>query len=315
MADVPLPTDRVDASGLPRTIGEWRRLLADLDVRPSKGLGQHFLFERGIVERMARAAEIGPADRVLEIGPGLGILTEALLAHAGQVTAIEYDRRLADHLRRTFGHDPHFRLVVADALHVDVAELYAPDQPFSVVANLPYSVGTAVLQRLLDGPHPPRRLVVMMQREVAERLVARPGDLTVLGVATQFYARTEILFEVPPSVFMPPPTVMSAVVRLDVHSALPLGEHEIPAFFRIVRAGFNQKRKQVANSIAARFGLDKVAVEDWFQATGIDPDRRAQTLTVAEWVSLRRHAPPLPEGDTSQTRRRDRRPRGAGAGA
>ena len=302
--------DRAAGRVLPHTISEWQRLLADLEVRPSTGLGQHFLFERGVVDRIARAAEIERSDRVLEIGPGLGILTEALLARAGQVTAIEYDRRLADHLLRTFGRDPRFRLIVGDALQVSIDEIYAPDEPFSVVANLPYSVGSAVLKRLLDHPHRPRRLVVMVQREVAERLAAAPGDLTVLGVAAQFYATVAILFDVAPSVFMPPPTVVSAVVRLDVHPSLPLTEHEIPEFFRIVRAGFNQKRKHVANSIAARFALDKATVGAWFGAAGIDPERRAQTLTIGDWVNLRRHAPELPEGDTSQTRRRDRRPRG-----
>ena len=292
--------------GLPRTRAGWRALLDELDVRPSKGLGQNFLFERGVVDRIARLAEVGPRDHILEVGPGLGILTESLMGYAGKVTVVEYDHRLAGHLRATFGDHEGFRLIEADALNVTSAELFPGGELFSVVANLPYNIASGVIRHLLDQPHRPERLVLMVQREVAERIVAAPGDLTVLGVATQFYAQARILFDVAPTVFVPPPTVVSSVLRLDLRPELPLPEDEIPDFLRIVRAGFNQKRKQVANSIAARFGLPKADVEVWLRRAGIDPDRRAQTLTVADWVAIRRAAPVLPVGDTSQTRRRDR---------
>ena len=295
-----------DAFGLPRTRAGWRTLLNELDVRPSKGLGQNFLFERGVTDRIARGAGLTRDDRVLEIGPGLGILTEALLAHAGSVTVVEYDRRLAGHLRATFGGDERFRLVQADALGVASAELFPDERPFSVVANLPYNIATGVIRHLLDQGRRPDRLVLMIQREVAERIVASPGELSVLGVATQFHAEARILFDVAPTVFVPPPTVTSSVIRLDIRPSLPLAEEEIPEFMRIVRAGFNQKRKQVANSVAARFGLPKAEVEAWFRRAGVDPDRRAQTLTVADWVAVRQAAPRLPVADTSQSRRRDR---------
>ncbi len=293
--------------GLPRTRAGWRVLLEELDVRPSKGLGQNFLFERGVVDRIVRQADVSRDDHILEIGPGLGILTESLMGYAGEVTVVEYDHRLAAHLRATFGAHEGFRLVEADALNISTEVLFPDRQPYSVVANLPYNIASGVIRHLLDQPHRPHRLVLMVQREVAERIVALPGDLTVLGVATQFYADARILFDVAPTVFVPPPTVTSSVLRLDVKGDLPLPEDQIPAFMRIVRAGFGQKRKQVANSIAARFGLPKADVEDWLRAAGIDPDRRAQTLTIDEWVAVRRSAPPLPVADTSQTRRRDRR--------
>ncbi len=292
--------------GLPRTRAGWRALLEDLDVRPSKGLGQNFLFERGVVDRIARLAGVSRDDHILEIGPGLGILTESLMGHAGEVTVVEYDHRLARHLRATFGLHEGFRLIEADALNISTAELFPDDGPFSVVANLPYNIASGVIRHLLDQSRRPERLVLMVQREVAERIVASPGDLTVLGVATQFYADARILFDVAPTVFVPPPTVTSSVLRLDVKPELPLPEDEIPGFMRIVRAGFGQKRKQVANSIAARFGLPKVEVEVWLREAGIDPDRRAQTLTIDEWVAVRRIAPPLPDLDTSQTCRRAR---------
>jgi len=280
-APSPLPTARRD----------WAALLDRLGVRPSKGLGQHFLFERGVVQRMVKAAGIGSGDLVLEIGPGLGILTAELIARAGAVTAIELDRRLAAHLREQFGELPTFRLVEGNALEIPADEVIPPERDFVVAANLPYAVGAAVLRHLLEQRHRPRRMAVMLQKEVAERLVAQPPHMSVLGVAAQFYAETRIAFEVPPSVFLPPPHVESAVVILDVRPVLPLPEAEHARFFRVVNAGFRQKRKQIANSLAAELAVPKRAVNDWLAAAEIAPSRRAQTLSVDDWVRLTRLAP------------------------
>jgi len=263
--------------------------MAELGVRPSKGLGQNFLFERGIVQKMVRVAGIRPDDTVLEVGPGLGILTSELLRSAKRVVAVELDRTLAAHLRRAFGDDPRFALVEGDVLDLDVADL-VPPEPYVVAANLPYSVGSAVLRHLLEAEHPPERLAVMLQLEVAERLVARPPEMSVLGIAVQFFAEARIAFRVPPGVFIPPPTVESAVVVLDAKPA-PLPREARRSFFRIVNAGFRQKRKQVANSLAAELGLPKDEVVAWLEAVGIDPMRRAQTLSVDEWVALTLAAP------------------------
>lgn len=279
------------AQRIPASRREWTALLQTLGVRPSKGLGQHFLFERGIVDRMVRQAGITNEDQVLEIGPGLGILTDALLRRAGSVTAIELDRRLADHLRGAFGSDPRFTLIEGNALQLATSDLFPAQQPFSVVANLPYAVGSAVVRHLLEQPHRPRCLTIMLQEEVAARMVAQPPRMSILTVAVQFYTDARIAFAVPPSVFIPPPTVESAVAILDVRPdfLLPAAEH--PPFFRIVNAGFRHKRKQVANSLAAELALPKADVTAWLAATGIDPMRRAQTLTVAEWVALTRARP------------------------
>jgi 16S rRNA (adenine1518-N6/adenine1519-N6)-dimethyltransferase len=283
------PQDERDR--LPTSRRAWTALLQHLGVRPSKGLGQHFLFEQGIVQRMVREAGIGPHDHVLEIGPGLGILTSELLRRAGSVTAVELDRRLAEHLRGTFGGEPCFRLVEGNALELGTDDLMPPAEPFVVAANLPYAVGSAVVRHLLEQRHRPRRLAVMLQMEVAERIVAQPPAMSILGVSAQFYARTRIAFVVPASVFIPPPTVESAVVILDVREELPLAEGEHKRFFQIVNAGFRQKRKQVANSLAAELRLPKSAVTAWLNGTGVDPMRRAQTLSVEEWVELTRSAP------------------------
>lgn len=279
------------AGRLPQSRREWQALMRELGIRPSKGMGQNFLFERGLVQRMVKTAGVGPEDTVLEVGPGLGILTEELLRKAGRVVSIELDRDLWPHLRASFGDDPRFTLVEGDALKVDLDTVIPPDQPCLVVANLPYSVGSAVLRRLLESPHPPRRLAVMLQLEVAERLVAAPPEMSVLGVATQFFAEGRIAFRVPPEVFIPPPNVESAVVLLETRPEPPLPRAEWDRFFRIVNAGFRQKRKQVANSLAAELKLPKETVGAWLEGAGIDPMRRAQTLTVDEWVALTRNAP------------------------
>ena len=193
--------------------------MSELGIRPNKGLGQHFLFERGLVERMVRQAGVTDADTVLEVGPGLGILTSELLRKARRVVAVELDRSLIAHLQTAFGDVPGFELVPGNALSLSTDELIPPGEPFDVVANLPYSAGTAILRHLLEQPRKPRRLTVMLQKEVADRLTAQPPDMSVLGVATQFFAEPRLAFTVPPEVFIPPPKVESAVVILEVREA------------------------------------------------------------------------------------------------
>jgi 16S rRNA (adenine1518-N6/adenine1519-N6)-dimethyltransferase len=266
--------------------------MTELGIRPNKGLGQHFLFERGLVERMVRQAGVCADDVVLEIGPGLGILTSELLRKAGRVVAVELDRSLAAHLRAAFGDVPSFELVQGNALTLSSDDLMPPGEPFDVVANLPYSVGTAVLRHLLEQPRKPRRLTVMLQKEVAERLTAQPPHMSVLGVATQFFAEPRLAFAVAPEAFIPPPKVESAVVILDVRDQQPLPAASQPLFFKIVNAGFRQKRKQVANAIADVLQLPKSDIAAWLEISGIDPTRRAETLSVDEWVALTGTAPP-----------------------
>lgn len=261
-----------------------RELLRDLDLRPSKALGQHFLHDQKIVHRIAELAGLGHGDLVVEIGPGLGVLTRALAARAGRVIAIELDARLAEYLRRQFA-GTNVEIVHDDALAVDYAELTG-GQPYQVVANLPYSVATAIIERLLAGEHPPARLVVMVQREVAERLAARPPDMALLSVAAQFYATPRIAFRIGTGAFVPPPKVESAVIVLERRAETPLPREEHAPFFQMVRAGFAQRRKQLANALAAGLGLPKQTVEAALVAAGIDPGRRAETLSLEEWVNV-----------------------------
>ncbi len=278
-------------SRLPISRKGWLRLLQQRGLRPRKALGQHFLLDQHIVQRIVQAAEVAPGDVVIEIGPGLGILTEALLNAGAEVFAIELDKELAAHLRATFGEVSRFHLIEGDALMIDPASLVPAEKDYAVVANLPYSIASAVLMHLLEAKKPPRRLTVMVQREVAERLAAKPPAMTILGVAAQFFTTPRIAFVVPPDAFYPPPNVDSAVVVLDVRPCPPLPPEERARFFRIVNAGFRHKRKQIANSLADEFRVPKESVVQWIAASGIDPARRAETLSVEEWVKLSQHAP------------------------
>jgi 16S rRNA (adenine1518-N6/adenine1519-N6)-dimethyltransferase len=274
------------SSVLPTTRRGWQDLLSHLDIRPSKGMGQNFLFDRDIVRRIVDVAGVDQNSVVVEVGPGLGIMTEELLARAGQVIAVELDRRLAAHLRHLFENRANFTLVERDALKVDYGDLVPAPSEYKLVANLPYSVASAITRHALEASRPPATLTLMVQKEVAERMAAVPPDMSILSVATQFYAEAEIAFIVPPEVFVPRPNVESAVVRLETRGALPLTPNEIKSFFRVVNAGFRQKRKQVANSLSAELKLPKLTIQEVLQNTGLDPMRRAETFSVDEWVRL-----------------------------
>lgn len=287
------------AQGSPKQ--PWRAILRELAVRPSKGLGQNFLADRRIVERIADAAELVPGATVVEVGPGLGILTGELLARvgpAGRVIAVELDRRLAAYLRAEFGDGHHpgrplgltpggaLEVVEADVLRRPPQALVPGDEPYALVANLPYSIASAALRHFLDSPRRPVKLIVMVQREVAERIVARPPAMSILAVATQFYGAASIVLGVGRGAFLPQPRVDSTVVRIVSHERPPLPEPEIAPFFSLVGAGFGQRRKQLLNSLAAGLRLPKPAIGAALGAVGIASDRRAETLTVDEWLAL-----------------------------
>ena len=259
----------------------WRARLRELRLTPSKALGQNFLHDHAIVRRIADSAGIGPEDIVLEIGPGLGILTEELAARARRVVAVELDDRLAEYLPTFL--PPNVELIHADALEIDPAALAGPD--YLVVANLPYSVGNAILRRMLEAVPPPRALTVMVQREVAERIAAAPPGMSLLAVGVQFYATPRVLFRVGGGAFIPAPRVESAVLRIETHPPpLPRAEHA--AFFRVVHAGFAQRRKQLGNILATGLFIERGAIADALSQAGIATTERAERLTIADWVRL-----------------------------
>lgn len=255
--------------------------MAALGLTPSKALGQNFLHDRGVVRRIADGAGIGADDTVLEVGPGLGILTEELAARAGHVVAVELDQRLAVYLPTVMPEN--VRIVHADAMEIDPAALAGTD--YRVVANLPYSVGNAILRRMQEAVPPPRSLTVMVQREVAERMTASPPEMSILAVAVRFYGSPRILFRVGGGAFIPPPNVESAVVHIETRQP-PIPRDEHGAFFRVVTAGFSQRRKQLGNTLSTGLLLQRDIVNAALQHAGIASTERAERLRVADWVAV-----------------------------
>ncbi len=261
------------------------------NLGPKKRLGQHFLRDRSVPPRIADAANLQPADQVIEIGPGLGILTEELARKLdpdrGKLVAVELDQDLLPSLRERFAGQPHVSFVQADVLETSPTDL-SESQPYKVVANLPYYITSAILRHFLDAEHKPISLTVMVQREVADRMVAQPPNMSLLAVAVQFYGKPRTVFRVPPGAFRPPPKVDSAVVHIEVYNQEqrpihPSGERH---FFRVVQAGFSQKRKQLANTISSGLSIPKETARQMLLSANISPDRRAETLTLQEWARL-----------------------------
>ncbi|MCL4393492.1 MAG: 16S rRNA (adenine(1518)-N(6)/adenine(1519)-N(6))-dimethyltransferase RsmA [Chloroflexi bacterium] len=264
-------------------------------LAPQKKWGQNFLTDPRILESIADAAELTPDDTVLEIGPGLGHLTRVLARRAGRVVAVELDRGLALQLSSDLSTVPNVRIIQADILQQEpIAFIGAGDQPaspstrFKIVANLPYYITSAVLRHVLVSPHKPRLAVVMVQRQVAQRLAAHPPEMSLLAVSVQFYADVSVRRTVPAGAFYPRPKVDSAVVRLDVldHSRLP--EAETDAFFTLLRAGFGERRKQLRNALAHGLSLGPERIAVTLARARIDPSRRAETLSLEEWGALHR---------------------------
>jgi 16S rRNA (adenine1518-N6/adenine1519-N6)-dimethyltransferase len=262
-------------------------LVRRYQIDPKRSLGQNFLIDEGYLDKVAASAELTSADAVLEIGPGPGTLTERLAAQAGTVVAVELDDRLIDLLHSRFADRPAVRIVHGDILDLRPADLFVPPAPsFKLVANLPYYITSAVLRHMLETPPRPTLAVVMVQKEVALRICARPGDLSLLAVSVRFYAAPRLVHTVPAGAFYPRPKVESAVLRLDVYPEPAVRDVEPERFFRVVRAGFGQKRKQLANSLSAGLALPKPAVRQALEAAEIDPARRAETLDLHEWRNL-----------------------------
>jgi len=264
-----------------------RQLLRAYNLRPQKELGQNFLEDPAILQRIVDAAELTPDDSVLEIGPGLGTLTRLLATSAGRVVAVELDERLAAILPEILADCPNVEIVHGDILTIDPATLLSEwSGGYKVVANLPYYITSAVLRHLLENPVRPRLMVLTLQLEVARRLVAGPGEMSLLAVSVQFYGQPRIVGRIPAGAFYPPPQVDSAVVRIDVYDHPPVPVDDVEGFFRVVQAGFGQRRKQLRNALAHGLGRPVGEVVAALKRAGIDPRRRAETLSMIEWAAL-----------------------------
>ena len=261
-------------------------ILKTFGIRMRKRLGQNFLIDSDVVDGIVAAAAIQPGEPVLEIGPGIGTLTQGLVEAGANVTAIELDRQLIGILEKTLAGYDGVRILHGDFLKLDISR-EIPQESYKIIANLPYYITTPIIMRILEERMPVELLVTMVQKEVAERMVAVPGtkDYGALSVAVQYYTTPEIMFIVPPTAFIPSPAVESAVIRCTVHREAPVQVLEEKMFFRVVKAAFAQRRKTLQNSLKAA-GLETEAATAVLAAAGIDGRRRGETLSLPEFASL-----------------------------
>ncbi len=251
-------------------------------VTPKKSLGQHWLHHEPSLNAICAAANLQPTDTVLEIGPGEGPLTKKLVAKAKQVVAVELDNYLAAALPVRVPA-PNLRVIHADFLQFDLGQL---PPGYKVVANVPYYVTSPIVRRLLESPTPPSRSVLLVQKEVAQRLAAKPGDMSILGISAQFYADVTLGEVVTADKFDPPPKVDSQVVIFNRHPVPLFNDIDTKIFFQVVKAGFSEKRKTLRNSLSGGLGIKKDEAEALLKKAGIDPAARAETLSLVQWHSL-----------------------------
>lgn len=249
---------------------------------PKKSLGQHWLKDPEILAEIAEAAEIEGDDVVLEIGPGLGTLTSRLLARAGRVVAVEFDADLA---RKLPGQFPGKSLEVInqDILQFDLGQLPAG---YKVVANVPYYITSKIVEKLMTAENKPSLAVLLVQKEVAQRIAAEPGQMSILAISAQIFAEAELDIEVPRQFFTPPPKVDSQVVVLKTRQQPLVAKDDEKAFFRLVKAGFSAKRKKLRSSLSAGLALSKLEAEQLLKKAGINPEQRAEDLSIDDWRRL-----------------------------
>ncbi|MEA1958491.1 MAG: 16S rRNA (adenine(1518)-N(6)/adenine(1519)-N(6))-dimethyltransferase RsmA [Chloroflexota bacterium] len=259
-----------------------------LNIRARKGLGQHFLIDEHALSEMIAAAELAPGDAVIEVGPGLGVLTRELAQKAGRVVAVELDDAMAVALDEKFAGDPDVEIVNADILQCDPASLVPGGSPYKMIGALPYNIASAVLRRFLESHHKPLLMVVVLQREVAQSVAAAPGDMGLVSVGVQFYGRPSIIGYVSPQGFYPSPKVDSAIVRIDVYPSPPIEVEDEAVFFDVVRGGFAAPRKQLRNSLAMGLSITSKEADGLLDSAGVDPRRRAETLSLQEWRAVYR---------------------------
>ncbi len=262
-----------------------QKLLAKYHLRPHKGLGQNFLSDDTVLAGIADAAGIPEHASVLEVGPGLGSLTRHLAARAERVVTVELDKDLIPVLRKELADCPNIEIVEGDILEFSPDE-YFKDEDYYVAANIPYYITSAVIRHLLEGKARPKQLALTVQKEVAERICAAPGKLSLLALSVQVYGKADIPMIIPASAFYPEPKVDSAVVRIELYDEPLIPVAEMDDFFDLAKAGFGQKRKTLRNAFSSNLHLSSAEAEAYLQKAGIDPMRRAETLTIPEWKQL-----------------------------
>lgn len=279
-----------DSEGLDPT--RARAVLQNYGIRPKKRLGQNFLIDASTLDRIIAASELTSQDRVLEVGAGLGALTLRLAEAAKHVLAVEYDHRFEPILRDVLREHANVQLRIGDILQMDLSEV-SVQGPYRVVANIPYNITSLLIRRLLDTPHRAESLVLTLQKEVAERIIAEAGEMNLLALSVQLYGRPEIAFEISAQDFYPKPEVDSALLVVRMHEKPLLSRDAVERLFDLAHAGFQQKRKMLKNSLASGLGRSKQAVESWLREADISPSQRAQELDLEAWLHLAQSAQDL----------------------
>jgi len=274
------------------TKNSLQQLMREYDLKPNKLLGQNFLIDKKTLDKIVAAAELNKEDTVLEVGPGLGILTEELAKHAGRVMAVEKDKKMAKIVKSVLDNKKieNVEIVEGDILKIGDLKFYpeycrgAKIGNYKVVANIPYYLTARLIRKFLEAANPPSEMILMIQKEVAQRICAKPPKMSLLAVAVQFYAQPKIISFISKKCFWPSPKVDSAIVRLTPHSIYQ--NIEASKFFRIVRAGFAHPRKQLINNLSTVLRIDRSEIEIVLKKIGLRPKQRAETLEIKDWVKL-----------------------------
>lgn len=253
-----------------------------MNLSPNKKLGQHWLHDEDVLEDMCLEAQVSQSDTVLEVGPGLGTLTRHLAQHAGQVIALEFDPRLAENLQQN-PIAPNVQVTPGDILKFDLGTL---PRDYKVVANLPYYITSKIVRLLLESNNPPQLATILVQKEVAERMAAQPGDMSILAVSVQYYCEVQLGPVVPAHLFTPPPEVDSQIITLTRRTQPLFTDVDTRDFFKVVRAGFGEKRKKLRNSLHGGLRLDKDLIEEILKQTSLPENARAEELSLADWHNL-----------------------------
>ncbi len=260
-------------------------VLRRFGIRPRKSLGQNFLVSEGVRQQILEAADLQPGEWVLEIGPGLGALTGRLAESAAGVVAVEFDSRLMPILAEILAGRMNVKLIEGDILEIDLSTIL-PAPGYVVVANIPYNITSALIRKLMEAKQAASRIVLTIQREVAERIVAPAGKMSLLALSVQLYGEPRLAGVIPGGAFYPPPGVDSAILRVDIRPMDPQLREHLPALFALARAGFGQRRKMLRNALASAVGLNAEQARALCESAGVDGTRRAQELTVEDWLKL-----------------------------
>jgi 16S rRNA (adenine1518-N6/adenine1519-N6)-dimethyltransferase len=261
-----------------------KELLQNQRFSPKKKLGQHFLINRAVSKKILKASGIQPGDVILEIGPGIGNLTQELAREARKVIAVEKDRKMIEVLEKTTKGFKNIKIIQGDILKINSGDYDLKPGKYKIIANLPYYITSPVIRKFLESKNQPEKMVLMIQKEVAQRIVAKPPNMSLLAISVQFYAKPEIITFISKGSFWPQPKVDSAIIQItDIHKNKKVSRDN---FFKIVKAGFSQPRKQIINNFIRGLKADRKKVEQWLFKNSINPERRAETLELQEWLEL-----------------------------